>query len=211
MSGDYLLPRIATPEDPLRLAVLISGGGSGLKALLRHQSNGRVSHVTSLVISDVESADGLKHASDSSVNHLSIPPPGEMKGIKRRLEHERRIMEALATHDIEMVVLSGYMRVLTPSFVSNWKGRMVNIHPSLLPAFPGAHAQRDAIDSGAKETGCTVHFVDEGVDTGVIIQQKKVPILPNDTLETLTARIKEEEHDLYPKVLDDISSGKISV
>ena len=211
MGGDYLLPRIATPEDPLRLAVLISGGGSGLKALLRHQSNGRVSHVTSLVISDVESADGLKHASDSSVNHLSIPPPGEMKGIKRRLEHERRIMEALATHDIEMVVLSGYMRVLTPSFVSNWKGRMVNIHPSLLPAFPGAHAQRDAIDSGAKETGCTVHFVDEGVDTGAIIQQKKVPILPNDTLETLTARIKEEEHDLYPKVLDDISSGKISV
>ena len=211
MSGDYLLPRIATPEDPLRLAVLISGGGSGLKALLRHQSNGRVSHVTSLVISDVESADGLKHASDSSVNHLSIPPPGEMKGIKRRLEHERRIMEALATHDIEMVVLSGYMRVLTPAFVSNWKGRMVNIHPSLLPAFPGAHAQRDAIDSGAKETGCTVHFVDEGVDTGAIIQQKKVPILPNDTLETLTARIKEEEHDLYPKVLDDISSGKISV
>ena len=120
-------------------------------------------------------------------------------------------MEALASHDIEMVVLSGYMRVLTPSFVSNWKGRMVNIHPSLLPAFPGAHAQRDAIDSGAKETGCTVHFVDEGVDTGAIIQQKKVPILPNDTLETLTARIKEEEHDLYPKVLDDISSGKISV
>jgi len=211
MSGDYLLPRIATPEDPLRLAVLISGGGSGLKALLRHQSNGRVSHVTSLVISDVESADGLKHASDSSVNHLSIPPPGGMKGIKRRLEHERRIMEALASHDIEMVVLSGYMRVLTPSFVSNWKGRMVNIHPSLLPAFPGAHAQRDAIDSGAKETGCTVHFVDEGVDTGAIIQQKKVPILPNDTLETLKARIKEEEHDLYPKVLDDISSGKISV
>ncbi len=211
MSGDYLLPRIATPEDPLRLAVLISGGGSGLKALLRHQSNGRVSHVTSLVISDVESADGLKHASASSVNHLSIPPPGGMKGIKRRLEHERRIMEALASHDIEMVVLSGYMRVLTPSFVSNWKGRMVNIHPSLLPAFPGAHAQRDAIDSGAKETGCTVHFVDEGVDTGAIIQQKKVPILPNDTLETLTARIKEEEHDLYPKVLDDISSGKISV
>ena len=211
MSGDYLLPRIATPEDPLRLAVLISGGGSGLKALLRHQSNGRVSHVTSLVISDVESADGLKHASASSVNHLSIPPPGGMKGIKRRVEHERRIMEALASHDIEMVVLSGYMRVLTPSFVSNWKGRMVNIHPSLLPAFPGAHAQRDAIDSGAKETGCTVHFVDEGVDTGAIIQQKKVPILPNDTLETLTARIKEEEHDLYPKVLDDISSGKISV
>ncbi len=211
MSGDYLLPRIATPEDPLRLAVLISGGGSGLKALLRHQSNGRVSHVTSLVISDVESADGLKHASASSVNHLSIPPPGGMKGIKRRLEHERRIMEALASHDIEMVVLSGYMRVLTPSFVSNWKGRMVNIHPSLLPAFPGANAQRDAIDSGAKETGCTVHFVDEGVDTGAIIQQKKVPILPNDTLETLTARIKEEEHDLYPKVLDDISSGKISV
>ena len=211
MSGDYLLPRIATPEDPLRLAVLISGGGSGLKALLRHQSNGRVSHVTSLVISDVESADGLKHASDSSVNHLSIPPPDGMKGIKRRLEHERRIMEALATQDIEMVVLSGYMRVLTPSFVSNWKGRMVNIHPSLLPAFPGAQAQRDAIDSGAKKTGCTVHFVDEGVDTGAIIQQREVPILPGDTVETLTERIKQEEHKLYPNVLDDISSGRISV
>ena len=120
-------------------------------------------------------------------------------------------MEALASHDIEMVVLSGYMRILTPSFVSNWKGRLVNIHPSLLPEFPGAHAQRDAIDSGAKETGCTVHFVDEGVDTGAIIQQREVPILPGDTVETLTERIKREEHELYPKVLDDISSGRISV
>ena len=182
-----------------------------MKALLRHQSIGRRSHVTSLVISDVESAGGLKHASESSVNHLSIPLPSGLKGTERRLEHERRINEALVSYDIEMVVLSGYMRILTPSFVSRWKGRLVNIHPSLLPAFPGAHAQRDAIDSGAKKTGCTVHFVDEGVDTGAIIQQREVPILPGDTVETLTERIKHEEHKLYPNVLDDISSGRISV
>ena len=119
-------------------------------------------------------------------------------------------MEALVSYDIEMVVLSGYMRILTPAFVAEWKGRLVNIHPSLLPEFPGAHAQRDAINAGAKVSGCTVHFVDEGVDTGTIIEQRSVPVLPGDTIETLTQRIKAVEHELYPKVLDNISSGRIS-
>ena len=211
MTGDYVLPRKATPEDPLRLAVLISGGGSGLLALLRYQSEGARNHVTSLVISDSESAGGLKHASDSCVDNLSIPLLDGLTGDERRLEHEGRVMKALTSYDIEMVVLSGYMRVLTPSFVKEWKGRIVNIHPSLLPEFPGAHAQRDAIEAGVEESGCTVHFVDEGVDTGTIIEQRKVPVLPGDTVETLTERIKLEEHALYPRVLDEISSGRVSV
>tara|TARA_B100000035_G_scaffold249510_1_gene218353 strand:- start:472 stop:876 length:405 start_codon:yes stop_codon:yes gene_type:complete len=133
-----------------------------------------------------------------------------LKGLERRKEHEDRIMEALVSYDIEMVVLSGYMRILTPAFVAEWKGRLVNIHPSLLPEFPGAHAQRDAINARVKVSGCTVHFVDEGVDTGTIIEQRSVPVLPGDTVETLTQRIKAVEHELYPKVLDDISSGRIS-
>ena len=210
MSGDYLLPRIASPEDPLRLAVLISGGGSGLRALLRYQSDGPRNHVTSLVISDSKSAGGLSHASDSEIHNLAIPPSQDLKGLERRKEHEDRIMEALVSYDIEMVVLSGYMRILTPAFVAEWKGRLVNIHPSLLPEFPGAHAQRDAINARVKVSGCTVHFVDEGVDTGTIIEQRSVPVLPGDTVETLTQRIKAVEHELYPKVLDDISSGRIS-
>lgn len=210
MSGDYLLPRIASPEDPLRLAVLISGEGSGLRALLRYQAVGPRNHVTSLVISDLKSAGGLNHASDLEIHNLAIPLSQDLKGLERRKEHEDRIMEALVSNDIEMVVLSGYMRILTPTFVAKWKGRLVNIHPSLLPEFPGAHAQRDAINARVKVSGCTVHFVDEGVDTGTIIEQRSVPVLPDDTVETLTQRIKAVEHELYPKVLDDISSGRIS-
>tara|TARA_Y100000766_G_scaffold21098_1_gene14696 strand:- start:891 stop:1463 length:573 start_codon:yes stop_codon:yes gene_type:complete len=188
---------------------MISGGGSGLRALLKYQQEADRAHVTTLVIADSESAGGLKHAMDAGVDFVAVPLPQGLKGNERRRAHEEQIMRIIESNDIELVVLSGYMRILTPSFVSHWKGRLVNIHPSLLPDFPGAHAQRDALEARVRVSGCTVHFVDEGVDSGPIIQQRKVPVLESDTIDTLRDRIKEAEHDLYPKVLDDLSSGRI--
>ena len=209
MSDEYVLPRKATPDSPLRLAVMISGGGSGLRALLKHQQEADRAHITTLVIADSESAGGLKHAMDAGVESFSVPLPQELRGAERRKVHEEQVIRIIESKDIEMIVLSGYMRILTSSFVSRWKGRLVNIHPSLLPDFPGAHAQRDALEAGVKVSGCTVHFVDEGADSGPIIEQREVPVLESDTINTLTDRIKQAEHELYPKVLDDISSGRV--
>ena len=206
MSDEYVLPRKATPDSPLRLAVMISGGGSGL---LKHQQEADRAHITTLVIADSESAGGLKHATDAGIESFSVPLPQELRGAERRKAHEEQIIRIIESKDIEMVVLSGYMRILTSFFVSRWKGRLVNIHPSLLPDFPGAHAQRDALEAGVKVSGCTVHFVDEGADSGPIIEQREVPVLESDTIDTLTDRIKQAEHELYPKVLDDISSGRV--
>ena len=123
--------------------------------------------------------------------------------------HENLIDNALLDSEIELVVLSGYMRILTSNFVSKWKGWIINIHPSLLPKYPGAHAHRDALADGAKITGCTVHLVDEGVDTGQIIAQEEVAILEGDTIESLQDRVKKVEHRLYPKVLDIFCSQGI--
>ena len=209
MSDEYVLPRKATPDSPLRLAVMISGGGSGLRALLKHQQEADRAHITTLVIADSESAGGLKHATDAGIESFSVPLPQELRGAERRKAHEEQIIRSIESKEIEMVVLSGYMRILTSFFVSRWKGRLVNIHPSLLPDFPGAHAQRDALEAGVKVSGCTVHFVDEGADSGPIIEQREVPVLESDTIDTLTDRIKQAEHELYPKVLDDISSGRV--
>ena len=209
MSDEYVLPRKATPDSPLRLAVMISGGGSGLRALLKHQQEADRAHITTLVIADSESSGGLKHAMDAGVESFSVPLPQELRGAERRKVHEEQIIRIIESKDIEMIVLSGYMRILTSSFVSRWKGRLVNIHPSLLPDFPGAHAQRDALEAGVKVSGCTVHFVDEGADSGPIIEQREVPVLESDTINTLTDRIKQAEHELYTKVLDDISSGRV--
>ena len=209
MSDEYVLPRKATPDSPLRLAVMISGGGSGLRALLKHQQEADRAHITTLVIADSESAGGLKHATDAGIESFSVPLPQELRGAERRKAHEEQIIRIIESKDIEMVVLSGYMRILTSFFVSRWKGRLVNIHPSLLPDFPGAHAQRDALEAGVMVSGCTVHFVDEGADSGPIVEQREVPVLESDTIDTLTDRIKQAEHELYPKVLDDISSGRV--
>ncbi|MAU85087.1 MAG: phosphoribosylglycinamide formyltransferase [Euryarchaeota archaeon] len=188
---------------------MISGDGSGLRALLKYQQEADRAHVTTLVIADSETAGGLKHAMDAGIDFVSVPLPKGLKGDERRRAHEEQIMKIIESKDIELVVLSGYMRILTSFFVSYWKGRLVNIHPSLLPDFSGAHAQRDALEAGVSISGCTVHFVDEGVDSGPIIEQREVPVLESDTVDTLTDRIKQAEHDLYPKVLDDISSGRV--
>jgi len=135
----------------------------------------------------------------------------EVEKDERRVAHERLVNAELEAADVELVVLSGYMRILTPWFVRRWKGRLINIHPSLLPDFPGAHAHRDALAAGVSVTGCTVHLVDEGVDSGPILAQREIEVLPDDDEEALQERVKGVEHLLYPDVLDRLCSGQISL
>jgi len=210
MSRGFVAPRASTPEDPLLVVVLISGSGSGLAALLRHQQISGCAHKTVLVISDKPEAGGLTHASNYDVHNMSLPLSEELSGLERRLEQESRVLDAISKSGAELVVLSGYMRILTSDFVSRWKGRLINIHPSLLPLFPGAHAHRDVLKAGEDNSGCTVHLVDEGVDSGPILAQQIVPVHEGDTEDSLGARVRKAEHALYPAVLDQFCSDPLS-
>lgn len=145
-----------------------------------------------IVISDKAGARGLDVASERGLETIAI----ERRG-RNREEHEREIISVLRDREVDLICLAGYMRLLSPCFIEAFRGRIVNIHPSLLPAFPGLDAQRQALEHGAKITGCTVHFVDETLDGGPIILQRAVPVLEGDTVETLSARILEQEHQLY--------------
>jgi formyltetrahydrofolate-dependent phosphoribosylglycinamide formyltransferase len=206
MERPYTLPRIASLDKPLRLAVLISGGGSGLEALLNHQEIPRL-HATKLIISDNSNAKGLDYGVKKNINTKAIPLPEIPDKIEQRILHESLVHAELIKSEIELIVLSGYMRILTHSFVTKWKGRIINIHPSLLPNFPGANAHRDAINAGVKLSGCTVHLVDSGVDTGRILEQIEVEVSPGETIQTLQNKIKKIEHKLYPRVIDSLSEG----
>ena len=209
MPEEWNLPRKGTVEDPLRLAVLISGSGSGMEALIHHQQNKDCLHVTNVVISDRIDAGGLAKAGALGVTAVAIPLPDIENREERRLAHEKEVFEVLVDYGIEVVILSGYMRLLTPSFVKPWAGRILNIHPSLLPDFPGAYAHRDVIAAGASKSGCTVHFVDSGMDTGPIIDQAEVEVDSNDDEDSLAEKVKKLEHVLYPSVIDRLSEGKI--
>ncbi len=190
-------------ERPARLAVLASGRGSNLEALLKafppDDPLGRVV----LVLSDQPQAPALQKAVQAGVEAVYVPWP---KG--GRAQFEETTLQLLRAHRIDLVLLAGFMRLLSPSFVAAWPGRILNIHPSLLPQFPGLHAQRQALEAGVRETGCTVHFVDEGVDTGPIILQRRVPVLPGDTEESLSARILAEEHQAYPEAVRRVLRGE---
>ena len=210
MTRGFVAPRASSPENPLRLAVLISGSGSGLATLLNHQQNKSCVHKTVLVISDKTDAGGLGHAERYGVPNTSIPLSKKISGLERRIEQESRVLDAIEESGAELVVLSGYMRILTAHFVSRWKGRLINIHPSLLPLFPGAHAHEDVLAGGVNESGCTVHLVDENVDTGPILAQKTVPVHKEDTVDSLSERVKKAEHVLYPDVLDRFCRNPLS-
>ena len=209
MPEAWTLPRKGTVEEPLRLAILISGSGSGMEALIRHQQTKDCLHVTNVVISDRIDAGGLAKAESLGVTAVAIPLPDIEDRDERRIAHEKEVNEVLTDHGVEVVILSGYMRLLTPSFVAPWAGRILNIHPSLLPDFPGAHAHRDVIAAGVSKSGCTVHFVDSGMDTGPIIDQAEVDVGPDDDEGTLAEKVKRLEHVLYPSVIDKISAGRI--
>ena len=209
---NYILPRIGSPENPVRLGVLISGSGSGMEALLNHQNKKQhCHHKTVLVISNKENVKGLERAESKGIQTSVVKLPENFEVNKLRHLHEELIQVELEKYDVELVILSGYMRILTPSFVEKWVGRLLNIHPSLLPQFPGAHAHQDVLASGVTVSGCTVHFVDSEVDTGMIIAQKSVTVHSNDTLEDLQERVKIQEHLIYPQVIDALCEGRLQI
>ena len=187
-----------------RLGVLLSGRGSNFVAISDAIASGTLTGCEiAVVLSNLESAGGLHAARERSIPARAIPS----KGVPRE-EHERQLIALLRDADVDYVILAGYMRVLSPGFIRAFSERILNIHPSLLPAFPGLHAQRQALDYGAKVAGCTVHFVDEAVDHGTIILQRAVPILDNDDEEALAARILTEEHVAYPQAIGQVLSGR---
>ena len=180
-----------------------------MEALLRHQESKPCLHETTLVVSNVAGVSGLDKAKAHDVETVTIELDGSISDVgARRAAHETIIMAALEEREIEAVILSGYMRILSPLFVREWQGRLLNIHPSLLPKYPGAHAHRDALEDGATVTGCTVHLVDEGVDTGHILAQSQLEIHPDDDEESLSERVKILEHKLYPETVDAFAKGR---
>lgn len=190
-----------------RIAILISGRGSNMVALANAIQDGRIPNAEiAIVISDQPDARGLAIAAERGLKTLVV----ERRGRKRE-EHDREIVSVLRDERVELICLAGYMRVLSPFFVDAFKDRILNIHPSLLPSFPGLDAQRQALAHGATVSGCTVHFVDNTLDGGPIIAQRSVPVREGDSVETLSARILEQEHILYPEavasVLDKLGHG----
>jgi phosphoribosylglycinamide formyltransferase-1 len=196
-------------NNPFRLGVLGSGKGSNFAAIADAVAAGKIPAETALVLSDVESAGILAHARARKIPAQFIPP-GKFR-TKLDEEAERAFVGALQEAKVDLIVLAGFMRVLKGEFLRAFEGRIVNIHPSLLPSFPGLEAWQQALDHGVKVTGCTVHFVDAGVDSGAIIGQQTVPVLDHDTPESLIQCIHTAEHELYPKCVAAIARGEISV
>jgi phosphoribosylglycinamide formyltransferase-1 len=195
------------PAHIRRIGILISGRGSNMVSLCDAVRDGRITGAeVSLVISDKKDVAGLGRARELGVETLLI----ERRG-RTRTEHDREIIAALREHEVDLVCLAGYMRLLSPEFIEAYRGRILNIHPSLLPSFPGLDVQRQAIEHGVKWSGCTVHFVDETLDGGPIIAQAIVPVQDDDTPDTLAARILKEEHRLYAEALALVLSGEYEI
>jgi phosphoribosylglycinamide formyltransferase 1 len=190
----------------MNFAVFASGRGSNLQAIIEAVKSGQIKATLACVFSDKADAFALTRAKNAGIKTIHLSP----KDFKDRAAFDTAVMEELNKHHIDFIVLAGYMRLLSPHFVKRYENRLINIHPSLLPAFKGAHAIRDAFEAKAKETGATVHFVINEVDSGRIIAQEKVSILPSDTLESLEDKIHAVEHILYPKVIADFAAGKIT-
>jgi phosphoribosylglycinamide formyltransferase-1 len=185
-----------------RLGILLSGRGSNFLAIADAIAGKHLDAEIALVISNRPDAPGLKAAQDRGIHALSLPS----KGMDREV-YDRHLAEGLRAHHVDLVCLAGYMRMLSGYFIREFPLRILNIHPSLLPAFPGLDAQHQALVHGAKIAGCTVHFVDEGLDSGPIIAQAPVPVLDEDTADSLSARILIEEHRLYSEAIALVLSG----
>ena len=196
-------------EPKFRLGILGSGKGSNFVAIAEACSAGKIPAEIAVVLSDVESAGILVHASERNLRAKFIPP-GKFR-TKLDEAAEQAYVGALQEAQVDLAVLAGFMRVLKGEFLRAFEGRIVNIHPSLLPSFPGLEAWKQALDHGVKVTGCTVHFVDAGVDAGPIIGQQTVPVLDYDTPDRLIQRIHGAEHELYPRCVAAIARGEISV
>jgi len=193
--------------ENLRLGVLGSGKGSNYRAIQDAILRGELAAETRIVISDIESAGILEAARGYGVRAEYVAP-GRFR-TKLEPEAEERVADLLKEAGVDLVVLAGYMRMVKAPLLTAFPGRIINIHPSLLPTFPGLEAWKQALVAGATETGCTVHYVDSGMDTGPIIAQRRVAVLPGDTPETLHARIQVAEHEVYPEVVRRIAAERI--
>jgi phosphoribosylglycinamide formyltransferase-1 len=196
------------PRSPLRLGILLSGRGSNFLAISESIRAGRLKGAgeITVVISNVADAPGLKAAQEMGLPHAALVSKG-----REREEHDRAMIDCLKAHNVDLVCLAGYMRLLTPAFVAAFPNRILNIHPSLLPAFPGLEAQEQAFAYGVKVAGCTVHFVDDELDHGAIVLQRVVPVLEGDDGHTLAERILKEEHVAYTEAIGMVASGEYAI
>lgn len=190
-----------------RVAVLLSGRGSNFEAIYQNSIQPDSNFEVIVVISDKKDARGLERAREFGLNAFHVSP----KKLKPKEVYEGKILEILKVHDVELICLAGYMRIVGETLLSAYEGRMINIHPALLPSFPGLHGQKQALDYGVKVSGCTVHFVDPGVDTGPIILQKSVEVKEEDTEESLSQRILKQEHLLYSKAVTLFFENRLQI
>lgn len=190
----------------MRLGILISGRGSNFEAISNNINQHKLDSEIAVVISNNPNAGGLDIARERGIPMRIIPS----KGMDRET-YDKLLIDELRTHEVELVCLAGFMRLLSANFVKAFPNRVLNIHPSLLPAFPGLDAQRQALDHGVKITGCTVHYVDEFLDSGPIVIQSAVPVLDQDTVESLSARILLQEHQIYSQAIQMIEEGRVSI
>ncbi len=192
----------------INIAVFISGRGSNFLALLKNIEKGVLKNCQiAVVFCNNPNAKGLEYAAEAGIKTIVIPS----KNRSDRVEYDKEIINALSEYNIDLICLAGYMRIVTEELVEAYKNKIINIHPALLPSFPGLHAQKQALDYGVKVSGCTVHFVDGGMDTGPIILQKTVPVYDNDTEDTLSARILEQEHTAYSEAVALYAAGRLKV
>ncbi len=194
-------------SDMLKIGVLASGRGTNLQSIIDSIESGKLAAEIKVIVSDRENAGALIRADKYQITNHYL----DLGKYLSRLEFEEELIDLLEKYNVELVVMAGFMRVLTPHFINHYRQRIMNIHPSLLPAFPGLNAQKQALEYGVKVTGCTVHFADEGMDTGPIILQAAVPVKENDTVESLSRRILKEEHKKYPEAIKLYSQGRIVI
>jgi len=201
------LTPVSASRDPVRLGVLLSGRGSNFLAIAESIREGRLKGVEiAVVVSNVGEAAGLAVAKELGLPHEVFLSQG-----RKRQEHDAAVIDCLRAHRVDLVCLAGYMRLLSPEFVAAFPNRILNIHPSLLPAFPGLDAQQQAFQHGVKIAGCTVHFVDEHLDHGVIVMQRAIPVIEADDAHSLAARILVEEHIAYPEAIARVVSGEYEI
>ena len=199
--------RIKYMSDLLKLGVLISGNGSNLQSVIDHIEKGSLKAIIKIVISNNPEAYGITRAKKHGIPVVVL----KNGDFKNKEEFDLELIRILKNNYVDMVILAGFMRIITPTLLKAFPHKIMNIHPALLPSFPGIHGQKQALEYGVKLSGCTVHFVDEGVDTGPIIIQSAVQVFDNDTEETLAARILKEEHRIYSQAIQLFAEGKIEI
>jgi phosphoribosylglycinamide formyltransferase-1 len=196
----------SSTSSPLRLGILLSGRGSNFLAIANAIATGKINAEVALVLSNIHDAPGIKRAAELGLATKILASKGRPRG-----EHDLDMIASLREAQVDLVILAGYMRLLSPQFIAAFPNRILNIHPSLLPAFPGLDAQTQAFDYGVKVAGCTVHFVDEDLDQGVIVLQRAIPVLETDDAPSLAVRILAEEHIAYPEAIARVAGGEYEI